>query len=221
MTSRWSRLWAGTGLLFAAAYILVLAVSGSNPDDASSAHSITSWYASSSNRARELTVFFIALAGAAAFLWFVAHLRSLVLEARADGRAANLVLASGACFAALFALMGALFSVVAFVKIDAGHKFVLDPNTFWLVNALGDLTFISAYVLVAPLPLTVGAVAWKTGILPRWLAAFSFVAGVGAIASFVWFPTFLVVLWIGVLSGYLAFRPAGARTRVVPAAAAA
>jgi hypothetical protein len=44
---------------------------------------------------------------------------------------------------------------------------------------------------------------------------------VAALASPVWFPSFLVILWLLLLSGYLALRPVGARTKLVPASATA
>jgi hypothetical protein len=219
MTSRSSRLGAGAGLLFVAAYILILAVSGDNPDDTDSDRTIVSWYSSHSHRVRELVVFFIALAGAFAFVWFVAHLRSLIREAGGDSRLATVALVSGTTFVALFAVMAMLFTAPAFVGIDAGHRFVLDPNTFRLVNGLGALAFMASFILLAPLPFAIGAVAWRTRLLPRWLAVSSYVAGIASLASAVWFPAFLVILWIALLSGYLAFRPGGARAKLVPATA--
>jgi hypothetical protein len=221
MTSRWTRLWAAAGLLFVAAYILILALSGDNPQDSDSTHAIVSWYANSSNRARELVVFFVAAAGAFAFVWFVAYLRSLIRQADGDGgRASSVVLVSGSAFVALLSVMGAFFAGPAFVRIDAGHKFVLDPNTFRLVNGMGALAYMAAFIVLAPLCFTVGAFAWRTGLLPKWLAVGGFVAGIAALASPIWFPSFLVVLWILLLSGYLAFRPVGARVKPVAATAA-
>jgi len=48
MTSRWTRLWAAAGLLFAAAYIVILAVNGGSPDDMDSSQKIVSWNGSHS-----------------------------------------------------------------------------------------------------------------------------------------------------------------------------
>ena len=222
MTSRWTRLWAAAGLLFVAAYILLLAITSDSPGDTDSDHRIASWYASSSNRARELIVFFIAAAGAVAFVWFLAHLRSLIRDVEDDGgRASSVVLASGTAFVALLGVMMAIFTAAAFTRIDAGHKFVLDPNTYRLLNGLGALAFMAGYILLSPLCFAIGAVAWRTGVLPRWLAVGGFVAGIACLASPVWFPSFLVILWILLLSAYLTFRPLGARTKLVTATATA
>jgi hypothetical protein len=222
MTSRWTRLWAGAGLLFVAAYIVILAVNGDSPDDTDSNQKIVSWYGSHSHQVGQLVAFFAAVAGAFAFIWFLAHLRSLVRQASdGDGRLAAVVFASGAVFISVFTVMVAIFTAPAFAKLDASDQFTLNPDTFRLVSAMGGLAFVAAYILVAPLAFSVGAVAWKTGMLPRWLAVASFVAGVAALASAVWFPTWLVMIWFLLLSGYLTFRPFGARTRLVSATAAA
>jgi len=70
---------------------------------------------------------------------------------------------------------------------------------------------MGAFFLLALVAFTVGAVAWRTGVLPRWLAVLSFVGGVGALASPIWFPNFLTVAWILVLSVYLIARPSSER----------
>jgi hypothetical protein len=63
--------------------------------------------------------------------------------------------------------------------------------------------------LGAPLAFGVGAVAWRTRILPRWLAGVSFFAGIGGLASFTFITSLIYIAWILLLSGYLAFRPFG------------
>jgi hypothetical protein len=62
-------------------------------------------------------------------------------------------------------------------------------------------------MLGAPLAFGVAVVAWRTRLLPRWLAALSFLAGIGALASFTFITTLVYVAWILLLSGYLAFWP--------------
>jgi hypothetical protein len=210
------------GLGFVVSYILVLAVSSNNPDDTSSDREIRSWYASHSHQVKELIVFFIGLAGALVFLWFLSHVRALIRQAERDGgRASTIALASGTAFVGLFAVMAALFAAPAFVLLDAGHKFALDPNTFRLESGLGAMAYMAAFISLAPLAFAVGVVAWRTRVLPRWLAVASYVAGVCALASPVWFPSWAVVLWIALLSGYLAVRgeAAAPRTTTAPAPA--
>ena len=55
-------------------------------------------------------------------------------------------------------------------------------------------------MLGALLAFGVGVVAWRTRLLPRWLAGTSFLAGIGALASFTFITTLIYVAWILLLS---------------------
>jgi hypothetical protein len=217
-SSSWARVSGAMGIPFVIAYVLILALTGDSPSDSSSDKKIMDYYGSHSHRVRDITVIFIALAALALFLWFLGHLRTLLSSAEAGGaRGAALAGASGTAFAALFAVAGCAFTAPSFVIADGGSKFTLDPNTFRLLSGIGVLAYIAAFILGAPLAFAVGVVGWRTRILPRWLAVASFLAGIGALAGFAFVPTWVDILWILILSVYLAFRPWG---RTTPAAAA-
>ena len=96
---------------------------------------------------------------------------------------------------------GSSFTATAFVVSEAGSDFALDPNTFRLLSGFGFLTYVVAFMLGAPLAFGVAIVAWRTLLLPRWLAAVSFLAGIGALASFTFITTLVYVAWILLLSG--------------------
>ena len=83
-------------------------------------------------------------------------------------------------------------------------------------SGFGFLTYVVAFMLGAPLAFAVGVVAWRTRLLPRWLAAVSFLAGLGALASFTFITTLIYVAWILLLSGYLAFRPCATYNPAAP-----
>jgi hypothetical protein len=116
-------------------------------------------------------------------------------------------MASGTAFIALLAVAGSSSTAIAFVVSEAGSEFTLEPNTFRLLSGFGFLTYVVAFMLGAPLAFGVGVVAWRTRLLPRWLAVASLVAGIGALASFTFITTLIYVAWILILSCYLAFRP--------------
>jgi hypothetical protein len=120
---------------------------------------------------------------------------------------ASIAAASGAAWITLLALAGSVFSAVAFVVSEAGGTFRLDPDTFRLLSGFGYLTYVVAFMLGAPLAFGVGAIAWRTRILPRWLAAASVLAGIAALASFTFVTTLVYIAWVLLLSGYLTFRP--------------
>jgi hypothetical protein len=208
--SGWARVSGAMGIPFVVGFVLLGALSGNSPDYKSSDSKILDWYASHSHRAGDIAGVFILAVSAAFFFWFLAHLRATLSSAEgAGGRAEGMVIASGTAFIALLAVAGACFTATAFVVSEAGSKFTLEPNTFRLLSGFGFLTYVVAFMLGAPLAFVVGVVAWRTRLLPRWLAAVSFLAGIGALASFTFITTLLYVAWILLLSGYLAFRPAG------------
>jgi hypothetical protein len=204
----WARLSAAMGIPFVIGFIVLGALSGNSPDYKSSDGDITAWYANHTHRAKDIAGIFILAVSATFFLWFLGGLRETLRSAEgAGGRVANTAAASGTALITLLALAGSVFSAVAFVVSEAGGTFRLDPDTFRLLSGFGYLTYVVAFVLGAPLAFGVGAIAWRTRALPRWLAAASVLAGIAALASFAFITTLVYVAWILLLSGYLTFRP--------------
>jgi hypothetical protein len=201
----WARVSGAMGIPFVVGFILLGAFSGNSPDYRSSNSDITAWYASHSHRVRDIAGIFILAVSATFFLWLLGRLRELLRSV--EGRTASVALASGVALIILLAVAGSDFSSIAFVVSEAGNKFALDPNTFRLLSGFGYLTYVVAFMLGVPLAFAVGVTAWRTRILPRWLAASSFLAGIGALASFTFLTSLIYIAWVLLLSGYLTFRP--------------
>jgi hypothetical protein len=205
------------GIPFVIGFVLLGLLSGNSPDYKSSNSKILDWYASHGHRVADIAGILVLAVSAAFFIWFVGHLRATLSSAEgAGGRAASIAMASGTAFITLLAVAGSSFTAIAFVVSEAGSEFTLEPNTFRLLSGFGFLTYVVALMLGAPLAFGVGALAWRTRILPRWLAAVSLLAGIGGLVSFTFITTLIYIAWILLLSGYLAFRPFGTRA---PAAA--
>ena len=203
-----ARVSAAMGIPFAIGFVLLGVLSGNSPDYKSSDAKILDWYASHGHRVGDIAGIFVLAISAGFFLWFLGYLRATLGSADGAGRCAgSIAIASGTAFIALLAVAGSSFTAVAFVVSEAGSKFTLEPNTFRLLSGFGFLTYVVAFMLGAPLAFAVGVVAWRTHFLPRWLAGASFLAGIGALASFTFITTLVYVAWILILSGYLAFRP--------------
>jgi hypothetical protein len=206
--SGWARVSAAMGIPFVVGFVLLGVLSGNSPDYKSSDSKILDWYSSHSHRVSDIAGIFVLAISAAFFLWFLGQVRATLISAEgAGGRAASIAMASGTAFIALLAVAGSSFTAIAFVVSEAGSEFTLEPNTFRLLSGFGFLTYVVAFMLGAPLAFGVGVVAWRTRLLPRWLAVASIVAGIGALASFTFLTTLIYVAWILILSGYLAFRP--------------
>jgi len=210
-TTAWKRVSGAMGIPFVIAVIVTIALAGNAPDDQSSDEKILDYYASHSNRVKDITTFFVIVVGLLLLVWFVGHVHAVLRAASDDGgRASSIAGVSGGLFIALLTVSACAFSAVSPVISDAGDKFTLDPNTFRLLNVVGFLAFIAAFMLGSAFAFAIGVVAWRTGILPRWLAAASFLGGLGGLLSGLFIPIVVYVAWILVLSGYLAFRPDGA-----------
>jgi len=198
------------GIPFVIGFVLLGALSGNSPDYKSSDSKILDWYASHGHRVADIAGIFVLAVSAVFFLWFLGDLRATLSSAEGAGElAASIAMASGTAFITLLAVAGSSFTAIAFVVSEASSEFTLEPNTFRLLSGFGYLTYVVAFMLGAPLAFGVGAVAWRTRILPRWLAGVSFFAGIGGLASFTFITSLIYIAWILLLSGYLAFRPFG------------
>jgi hypothetical protein len=213
--SAWTRVSGAMGIPFVVAFVVGLVLSGNAPDDTSSDQTIMDYYASHSHRVRDITTFFVLAVGLVFLVWFISHLHGLLRSAGGDGdRAANIAAVSGGLFAGVLAISGSISFAFSVVISDAGDKFTLDLSTFRLLSVVGFLTYIAAFMLGSGLAFAVGLVAWRTGVLPRWLAVVGVLGGLGAFLSAVFFfPSLVYVAWILVLSVYLAVRPAGEQER--------
>jgi hypothetical protein len=217
--SAWTRVSGAMGIPFVIAYLVTIALTGDTPDDQSSDEKILDYYASHSNRVKDITTFFVIVVGLLLLVWFVGHMHRVLRSAEGDdGRAAGIAAVSGGLFIAVLAVAACVFSAVSPVISDAGDKFTLDPNTFRLLNVVGFLAYIAAFMLGSAFAFTIGVVAWQTGVLPRWLAVVSFLGGLGGFLSGLFIPSFVYLAWILVLSVYLAFRPAGEPAPGAPSA---
>jgi hypothetical protein len=209
--SAWKHVGGAMGIPFVIAYVLLFALTGNSPDDTSSDQKILDYYGSHSHRVKEITMFFVLAVALILLIWFLGHMHGMLSSTESGGGlAASIAGVSGGLFIALFTVSGCTFIAVPAVISSAGDKFTLDPNTFRLLAVVGFLAYMAAFTLGSALAFAVGVVAWRTGVLPRWLAVASFVGGLAGLVSGFFYPSIAYVAWILILSVYLAFRPAGA-----------
>jgi hypothetical protein len=207
--STWTRVGGAMGIPFVVAYVLLFVLTGNSPDDTSSDAKIMDYYGSHSHRVKEITMFFVLAVALILLIWFVGHMQTVLSSADSGGNAPIIAAVSGGLFIALFTVTGCAFIATPAVIASAGDKFTLDPNTFRLFAVMGYLAYMGAFMLGSALAFVVGTVAWRTGALPRWLGAVSFLGGLAGLLSGLFYPSIVYVAWILVLSAYLTLRPAG------------
>jgi hypothetical protein len=194
--ARWSPI---SGILFVACWMVGLALT-SSPDSSDSDAKILAHYAKSSNRVHDFVAFFLVLAASLLFIWFLTNLRERL--AAAEGRPGKLTAASfgaGLVSTGLWMIGVAFFVAPSAARVDT-KKFVLDPNTYRLLNDMGYGIWFSG-TTIAGITIAVSSyLLMRTGVLPKWVAWLSFVAAATTLVAFFFIPFIIFLGWVLVLS---------------------
>jgi hypothetical protein len=202
---RWARWSPVGGILFVALFLIGLALV-SDPDSNKADAKILAHYAKAGNRHQDIAAFFLFLAGALVFVWFLSMLRERL--ARAEGRAGPWTAAAfGAGFAAIALWLAgfALFAAPSFARTDTS-KFVLDPNTFRILNDVGYALWFSGTTVAGIIVFATAMLSRRAHILPTWLTWLSFVAWVTTLVSFFFVPFLVFLGWVLVVSALFLWR---------------
>lgn len=202
---RWER-WAPlAGVAYVVLVVAALFVTGEGAGDTPQEYS--AYYADSGNRTKEIFGFFLLVAGALVFLWFLAALRGYLARAEGEGaRWTALAFGSGFASAALFCVFASLFAAPAIQAEDA--DFPLDPASGELFSNAGYAVFVASLMVAALLVFAVSVVALRTLVLPRWLALVGFVVAAVMLFAVFFFPLFVWLAWVLAVSVVLIVRSA-------------
>ena len=150
------------------------------------------------------------LLGCVSFLWFAALLRTRLADAE-GGRATYSTLAfASAAAATVFGMLVVSGDMGAAINHDS-----ISAATAGVLHNGGDMFFIGAELVLIPFYLGAAVVAFRTGALPKWWAAFGIlIAVVLVIGPIGWaaliFGTPVWILGTGLIVGAPARRPRGA-----------
>jgi Domain of unknown function (DUF4386) len=141
------------------------------PDADSSKQKIADYLTDSDNHTRNLIGAYIWVVGALTFLWFAAHLRSVLRAAEGGtGLLSNIAFGAGVIYSALMMVSAVAFAAVAYaVGLRDATVSEVDivrvlPQFAWMILLLGA-GFAGIVVI-----LTSCILSFQTGVLPRWLA---------------------------------------------------
>ena len=195
------------GVLYVILFVIgTIVLFNGEPDTSSAPAKIIAWYSDSGHRDRvnvgwiliTLSVFFL--------LWFVAALRRAVSTVDPEGILTGVVGIGGGVYAAL------AFGSVA---LNAGLRTMSDDTyqhrvypelihaadvVGWVMHATGAVA-LGAMIIAASL-----AFMWG-GVWPTWAGWVGVLVGILTLASIAFFPQFLFLLWILVVSIVLFLRP--------------
>jgi hypothetical protein len=203
MTERRStleRLAPLTGLVFAAAFVVLFAIGSDSPDaDARLTKVIQYW---TDHKDREIASSIVASVGLLFFVWFAGCLRARLALLEGGGRRlANTAFAG----AILFAVGGLLFSALNFAVADTVGK--VPPGVTQSIHVLDNELFFPLLVGTALLYLASGVAILRTRALPVWLGWVSVVLGVLSVTPVGFFAFLAMILWVGLVSVLLYLRP--------------
>jgi hypothetical protein len=197
--SRWSK-WAPIGgIAFIVLFIVGMALF-STPDVDNSAERIRAFYDDKGNRTQLIICGYLLVLAAVFFIWFLASLRTTLLEAEGgNGRLTSIVFASGIVFAALLMVAAVSFMFVA-GEITFGDAPV-DPEIARVLPdaGFGFLLIAGAFAAIAMID-AASVLIMRTGAFPQWIAWLGFVVAVALLASALFLPFLALLLWVGVMS---------------------
>lgn len=209
MATGWSK-WAPlSGVVYVALWVIGFFVFGDGPPD--SDDGIVEYFKDSGNQNGHITFYFLVMATSLFFLWFAVQLRQrlAVAEGRAGMRTA---LAYGAALimTTLHVVASVVFMSTAFAMGE--DEFVLDPNTFRLLDGLGYAVWFSGTMIGSLVVLSTALVSLKGGFLPKWLTWLSFLVAAGMLVAIFWIPFWVWLLWVLLVSVVMIMKPAAGET---------
>jgi len=180
------------------------------PDGDAAPAKVIQWYSDSGHRDRVNTGWVLITLSVFCLLWFIAALRRAVSMVDAEGILTGGVGIGGGIYAALAFASVALNTGIRTMSDDTyQHRVFPDlihaaGDASWVMHATGAVG-LGAMIIAASL-----AFMWG-GVWPSWAGWVGVVVGFLTLASVAFFPQFLFLLWILIVSImiFMKSRPAG------------
>jgi hypothetical protein len=168
---------------------------------------VIKWYSDSGHRDRVnfgwilvgLSIFFL--------LWFVAALRRAVSAGDRDGILTQVVGLGGGIYAAV-ALVGVALNAGIRTMSDDTFQHRVYPELIHAADDAGYVIHASGAAGLAAMIIAASVAFMSRGTWPKWAGWLGIVIGVLSLAAIVFFPQFLFLAWILVVSVLMFLRPA-------------
>src|SRR3989454_9072406 len=202
--ARWAALG---GLVYVVLFVIgtILFFSGAPSGDSTPAK-VSQWYSDSGHRDRIHFGWILIGLSIIFLLWFIGALRRAVSAVDGEGILTAVVGLGGGVYAALALASGALSDGIRTMSDDTYQHRVFPE----LIHAAYDATWVMHATGAAALRLLIIATSlafmWS-GVWPTWAGWLGVVVGILALASIAFFPQFLFLLWILVVSFWMFRRP--------------
>ena len=190
----------------------ILEFSGAPSGDASPAE-VVRWYSDAGHRDQIHIGWVLVGAGIFFFLWFLVALRQALIRLVGEGFLPTLATVGGAVYAALALAAVAISNAVRTMNDDT-YRHQVFPE---LVHAASDAAYVlhsTGGVGIGAMMIAASLAVVRTRALPVWLGWIGVAAGIIALASIVFFPWFVIALWL--LAASVILFVAGSPARTAP-----
>jgi hypothetical protein len=205
----WERWGAALGFLAVGLWIIAFAISSDSPDSHASDAKISAWYASSSHQNRQISAFFVFLAGVLCLIGFLGALRERLANSEDQPpRISQVAFGAGLVSAALLVLGLISFAAPAFTASDTSASDVA-PATFRMLNTVGYMSWVAAIIIAAITVWATAAIALRTRMLPNWYGWLGIIVGVIQLFAVVFIPIFVFWAWIVLTAALFTWRRPG------------
>jgi hypothetical protein len=196
-----------SGIVYVVLFVLAFILTGDSPQASDSDSEIVSYYGDSGNRNKEIAVFFLIIAAALFFVWFLAHLRGRLRTVEGEPQSLSaLAFGSGLVSAALLIGAACIGIGPSFTMMDA-NEFTLDPNLARFTGDTSYLFLVGSTIIAAGLIAATSVLAIRTSVLPTWLGWIGLLVAVAALFAVFWIPIMVYLGWVLVVSIALIARP--------------
>jgi hypothetical protein len=195
------------GVLYVVLFVIgSIVLFGGQPDSGDAPAKVIQWYSDSGNRDR-VNVGWILITLAVFFLlWFIAALRRAVSMVDEEGILTGVVGIGGSVYAALAFASVALTAGIRTMSDDTYQHRVFPE----LIHAAGDAGWVmhaTGAVGLGAMIIAASLAFMRAGIWSSWAGWLGILVGVLALGSIAFFPQFLFLLWILVVSITMFLRP--------------
>jgi hypothetical protein len=201
---RWPAL---SGIVFVALMLTGAAFVIDVPAADASAQEIAGYLADGENHMRNIIGAYLWVLGGLAFLGFVTGLQAVLRRAEAEpGTLPSLAFGAGVVFTAVWSVSAVALASVAYA-VEFSDAPVTDPDIVRVLPQLGSLLLlIGGGFAGILLVLATSVLAFRTGVLPRWLAWLGILVAIALIFPVVYMNILPLVGWVGVASVVLLLR---------------
>ena len=167
---------------------------------------VKAWYSDSGHRDRIFLAWVLLALSIFALMWFIAALRRSVAIADRVGILTTVVTIGGTVYAALTLVAAGLEQGIRTMSDDTYHHQVFPElihaadDAAWVIHASGALG-LAAMIIAASYAFM------ARGSWPKWAGWLGIVVGILSVGAIVFFPQFLFLLWILVVSVLMFLRP--------------